>query len=131
MSRVLVVDDSATHAAMLVNTVLRHYQGVEIETTGVDGLSRAIQGNFDLIILDFNLPDIDGMEICRQYKAAGRTTPIMLVSSEDQLNRINQDHQSEVAPDYYCTKDLKAIEARVETFFLRQRRQRMGIKTNL
>ncbi|MEI6045551.1 MAG: response regulator [Chloroflexota bacterium] len=125
MAKVLIVDDSPTQAAMLAQMLLQHQHVVEIEGTGKRGLNRALQSTFDLLILDLNLPDMTGLEICQQYKATGRTTPVMLVTSEDQLYTLSEEQQA--IADYYCTKDQRFLEPRVEIILLRQRRRHIVI----
>jgi len=73
------------------------------------------------LILDLNLPDISGLDICRYYKELGHPAPVLLVTSEDQLNKIINPQMS--GPDYYCVKDKTAILNRVEIILLRQRRR--------
>lgn len=123
MAKILVVDDSLTQATVIAQLLLSHNHTVVVETSGQQGLSRALQQDFDLIISDLNLPDLTGLEICRRYKAGGRTAPTLLVSSEDQLHQINPAAQDGV--DYFCTKDRSSLEPRVEMILLRQRHNRI------
>lgn len=124
MSKILVIDDSITQGAIIVQLLLEYDHQVEIETCGEKGLARALQQDFDLIISDLNLPDLNGLEICREYKASGHTTPILLISSQDQLNQLTPENSAGV--DYYCTKDRLALECRVQTILLRQRHHRLS-----
>jgi DNA-binding response OmpR family regulator len=126
MARVLIVDDSPTQAGMLAQMLLQHQHVVEIEPDGKKGLNHALQSNFDLLILDLNLPDISGLEVCHQYKATGRTTPVILVTSEDQLYTLDVEQQA--VADYYCTKDCKFLEPRIEMILLRLRRHRLNME---
>jgi DNA-binding response OmpR family regulator len=124
MAKVLVIDDSATQAALMAQLMFRHNHLVEIETSGQRGLAHALRQEFDLIISDLNLPDLTGLEVCRQYKASGGTALTLLVSSEDQLNRLPTVAGSDI--DGYCTKDSALLEARVEIMLLRQRHKRLS-----
>jgi response regulator of citrate/malate metabolism len=86
--RVLVVDDDpialTAHAAYV-----RRVPGFEVAgtaATGSEALRRlAHGGSIDLVLLDLNLPDIPGMEVCRAIRAAGRRTDVIAVTSARDL----------------------------------------------
>ena len=69
--RILVVDDEE-YITDLLSTSLR-FQGFEVETAaaGFEALSKAGSFNPELIMLDVNMPDIDGFEVCRRLRADG------------------------------------------------------------
>jgi OmpR-family two-component system manganese-sensing response regulator len=121
MPRILIVDDSPTQTIMLKASLIQHNHLVEFESCGAAGLKRAQDSNFDLLIFDLNLPDMSGLDICRQYKSLGYTTPILLVTSEDQMSKVAA-HQGP-GPDFCCIKDQIAILNRVEIILFRQRRR--------
>ena len=54
---------------------------VEIENSGDDGLKRALEEKFDLLILDLMLPGTDGFEICKRVRKV-KNTPILMVSAK-------------------------------------------------
>ena len=76
--RILVVDDDPT----ISDVVARYLQGegyeVDIALDGAEALDRARQNYPDLVVLDLMLPKIDGLEVCRQFRAQGRVPIIML-----------------------------------------------------
>lgn len=85
--RILVVDDhDATRA--VITAVLRmertaQYEVVEADTGAACLLAVESQGPFDLILLDVELPDADGLTLCRSMRASGLTTPIIFVTSRN------------------------------------------------
>nr|NIO06704.1 response regulator [Deltaproteobacteria bacterium] len=66
MPKLLVVDDEPNIIELAKLYLAREGYQVEAVSTGQEALSRHGAGNFDLIILDLMLPDIDGFEVCRQ-----------------------------------------------------------------
>ena len=85
--RVLVVDDDpiaiTAHAAYV-----RRVPGFEVAgtaATGGEALRRLAHGGIDLVLLDLNLPDIPGMEVCRAIRAAGRRIDVIAVTSARDL----------------------------------------------
>lgn len=82
--RVLIVDDDADLVEML-SEQLRLHEEFQVDTAanGADGLQIASQNNFDMILLDVGLPDMDGREACRLMRRAGVRAPIIMLTGAD------------------------------------------------
>ncbi|TJY42214.1 response regulator transcription factor [Cohnella pontilimi] len=81
MKRILIIEDDINIAELERDYLLLHNYEVDIESTGDKGLKRALEGNYDLIILDLMLPGIDGFEICRTLRTK-LDIPILMVSAK-------------------------------------------------
>jgi len=118
---VLVIEDSPTQA-LHTNAVLER-SGVQAicATTGLMGLNLSRQIHPDLIVLDIQLPDVDGFEICKQIKADPDTyeIPVIMLTRNDALDSLQKG--IECGADDYIPKDAFADAVLLET--LRQ----MGI----
>lgn len=68
---------------ILANTLIGQHYAVDIANTGEMGWEFILLFEFDLIVLDWILPDIEGVLLCQQIRAAGYTMPIMLLSARD------------------------------------------------
>jgi two-component system chemotaxis sensor kinase CheA len=81
--RVLVVDDSITTRTMEKSILITHGYEVEIATSGEDGLEKAMNSQFDLVISDVEMPGINGFEFAKSLRALEeyRDIPIIIVSS--------------------------------------------------
>jgi len=117
--RILVIEDNHD-IARLVALHLRDlsYQ-VDLESDGRSGLQRALQGHYDLIILDIMLPGLDGLEVCRRLRAASVHTPVlMLTARTTELDRVLG---LELGADDYLTKPFSIMEllARVKAIIRR------------
>jgi putative two-component system response regulator len=79
---VLIVEDDAANRALLSRRLARAGYDSTSEATGPDGLAAALDASPDLILLDVELPGLDGFEICRRLRADFRTvaTPIILLT---------------------------------------------------
>ena len=116
---VLVIEDH-TDIANLIQLHLGDLDcRVELAADGRDGLRKAEQQTFDLIILDLMLPGMDGLEICRRIRRHAHYTPIlMLTSKTSELDRVLG---LEVGADDYVSKpfSIRELMARVKAQFRR------------
>ena len=55
-------------------------------TDGTDGLWMATENDYDAIVLDVMLPGIDGFEVCRRLRLAGRWTPVLMLTARDAVD---------------------------------------------
>ncbi len=83
--RILLVEDSRTQALRLQLELLRYGFAIEIATNGLGGLMSARAQQPDLIVLDVDLPEMDGYTVCRELKADRRTAhiPVVMLTRRD------------------------------------------------
>ena len=83
MPRILLVEDNEMNRDMLSRRLARRGYDVEIAVDGVAGVTRALEGGWDLILMDMSLPEIDGWEATRRIRAAGEvgTMPIIALTA--------------------------------------------------
>jgi DNA-binding response OmpR family regulator len=119
MGRVLVVEDEDDIAA-LVAVHLRDL-GLEVRHCGdgVSALTGALREHWDLLVLDLSLPGLDGIEVCREIRARGRYTPILMLTA-----RTAESERAlglETGADDYLTKPFGVREfvARVKAMLRR------------
>ncbi|HLG67051.1 MAG TPA: response regulator transcription factor [Acidimicrobiales bacterium] len=81
--RVLVVDDDPAVSASL-DRALR-LEGYEVSTaaTGGGALQALSRGTTDAVVLDLQLPDLDGVEVCRRMRRSGDDTPVLMLTARD------------------------------------------------
>ena len=117
--RILVIEDNHDIARLVEMHLQDLSYEVELATDGDTGLARALQGHYDLIILDIMLPGIDGLEICRRLRGASNHTPVlMLTAKTTELDRVLG---LELGADDYLTKPFSIMEllARVKAIIRR------------
>ena len=81
--KVLMVDDDQKIAAAVARGLRAEGFTVDVEHDGVDGLWRAREGSYDVIILDIMLPGRNGYLICADLREAGDWTPILMLTAKD------------------------------------------------
>ena len=87
--RALVVEDEAQIAAEISAHLTQAGYVVETCADGEEAWSRAGSEDFDGIILDLGLPRLDGLSVVRQLRAAGVTTPILVLTTESEPEKKN------------------------------------------
>ncbi|MFO7540093.1 MAG: response regulator [Chloroflexota bacterium] len=89
---ILIVEDSPSQALRFKNSLENHGCHVHWTETGLAGLQAAQIQIFDLIILDIELPDIDGYEVCRRLKESPDTdkTPVIMLTTRDSARDVLQ-----------------------------------------
>ena len=121
MSKILIIEDEEAIAELEKDYLELSGFTVEIENRGDNGLKRALEGDFDLFILDLMLPGMDGFEICREIRKA-KNTPVILVSAKkDDIDKIRG---LGLGADDYITKPFSPSEmvARVKAHLARYER---------
>ncbi len=117
--KILVVEDDRDIAHLLEIHLADMGYHITLTGDGEAGLQLAREGQYDLIILDLMLPNLDGLEICRQLRGGSIHTPIlMLTAKSSELDRVLG---LELGADDYLTKPFSLIElqARVKAIFRR------------
>jgi DNA-binding response OmpR family regulator len=119
MTRILVVEDEPAIALGLEDDL--KMEGYEVETAadGVTAARRALEGPFDLILLDVMLPGKDGFEVCRELRRAGLRTPIVMLTAKTQ--EAEKVLGFELGADDYVTKPFgtRELRARIKALLRR------------
>ena len=85
-TRLLLVDDEARLTELLSMELEVEGYAVEVAADGASGLIRArTEPAPDLIVLDWNLPDFSGVDICQRIRSSGITTPILMLTGHDDI----------------------------------------------
>ena len=121
MSRILIIEDEEAIAELEKDYLELSGFEVIICNRGDLGLNMALKEDFDLIILDLMLPEIDGFEICRQVREAKNTPIIMVSAKKDDIDKIRG---LGLGADDYMTKPFSPSElvARVKAHMDRYNR---------
>lgn len=83
--RILVVEDDDMLREAVVAVLQEEFYLVEEAATGSEGLYKASQGIFDLVVLDIMLPEVSGLEIVRKIRAKGNGIPVLLLTARDSV----------------------------------------------
>ena len=117
--RVLVVEDEALIARALREGLEADGYSVDVADRGDDGLWHATEQSYDAIILDLTLPGMNGYVVCRELRAKGITTPVMMLTAKD--GEFDQIEGLDTGADDYVTKpfSLGVVLARLRALIRR------------
>lgn len=121
MSTILIIEDETAIAELEKDYLELSDFEVTIENDGCQGAARALNEDFDLIILDLMLPNMDGFEICRLVREKKNTPIIMVSAKKDDIDKIRG---LGLGADDYMTKPFSPSElvARVKAHLARYKR---------
>lgn len=113
MARILVVDDDLTLLSAVKRWLTAEEYEVEAVSSGAKGWELVSAGDFDLVILDWDIPDLDGIEILKRYRSSGGVAPVLMLTGRGHVDFRAEGLDS--GADDYLTKpfDFKELLARI------------------
>jgi DNA-binding response OmpR family regulator len=119
MAKILLVEDDSSLADIVKGWLSRERHQCEHVTDGSDAVSMLKLYHYDLVILDWELPSLSGVEILSQYRASGGMTPVLMLTGRSDI----EDKVSgfDLGADDYMTKPFhgRELSARVEAILRR------------
>ena len=118
--RILLVDDDEHLMEILADKLIAQNYAVDIANTGEMGWEFILLFDFDLVVLDWMLPDIDGVSLCQQIRGEGYAMPIMLLTARDRQN--DKVIGLDAGADDYVVKpfDFDVLTARIRALLRRE-----------
>lgn len=126
--RILLVDDDEALMESLATRLIHQRYAVDIAVNGGSGESFMDLFHYDLVVLDLMLPDGDGIEFCRQFRAAGYANPLMILTAKESTDQ--KVSALDAGADDYVVKpfDFDELCARIRALL---RRDSQGLPTVL
>jgi two-component system, OmpR family, manganese sensing response regulator len=117
--KILLVDDESALTEPLSRLLTREGYVVDVATDGRAGSDLASSGNYDLLILDWMLPQLTGLQICEQLRDRGDLTPVLFLTAKDTLD--DRVIGLDAGADDYLVKpfELRELLARVRALLRR------------
>ena len=116
MKQLLIIEDEIKIARFLQLELEHEGYSVELSHDGREGLTKALEGNFDLIILDVMLPSLNGMEVLRRLRQTSNLPVIMLTAKDDVMDKVMG---LDLGAQDYITKPfaIEELLARIRVLF--------------
>ena len=119
MSKILIVEDEQDLADQVCDWLSREHHTVEHINNGTLAVDQLAVSKYDLIILDWLLPGLDGVQICKRYRSMGGKTPILMLTAKTAIE--DKEAGLDSGADDYLSKPfhLKELSARVRALVRR------------
>jgi two-component system alkaline phosphatase synthesis response regulator PhoP len=128
--RILVVDDEQAVLDLLVYNLRKAHYDVLTATNGTQALQMARKANPDLILLDLMIPEVDGLDVCRELRHTSRVPIIMLTARGDEVDRVVGLELG--ADDYMCKPfSVRELMARIKAVLRRAKTDNLETGTIL
>ncbi len=123
--KILIVEDDRELADILRRALVEQLHAVELAHDGVTARHRGLTEDFDLVILDVMLPKLDGVAVCHALRAAGRASPVIMLTARDRVE--DRVLGLDAGADDYVVKPFSMTElfARMRAV-LRRKGERLG-----
>ncbi|MFF3751005.1 response regulator transcription factor [Streptomyces sp. NPDC002018] len=118
--RLLIVEDEKRLAVSLARGLTAEGFAVDVVHDGLEGLHRAGEGVYDLVVLDIMLPGMNGYRVCAALRAAGNEVPILMLTAKD--GEYDEAEGLDTGADDYLTKPFSyvVLVARVKALLRRR-----------
>jgi len=122
--RILVVEDEVDMANALARGLSNQGYAVDIAETGSQGISHGMVYDYDLVILDLNLPEVDGLDVCQKLRAEKSDLPILILTARDRIE--DRVVGLDLGADDYLIKPFhfEELTARIRAILRRELRER-------
>lgn len=117
--RLLIVEDEPALADNLAKGLRRRGYAVDVASDGQGGLDRALVNDYDVVILDRDLPIVHGDDVCRRLRAAQRPVRILMLTAAASLDELVEGF--DLGADDYLTKPFRFAELLVRVGALSRR----------
>lgn len=120
---ILLIEDEPNVVSVIKRGLADYDFEVSVATNGLTGLQMALDYQFDLIILDIMLPQLDGIQVCKRIREHNETVPIIMLTALDSTQNIVSGLDS--GADDYLAKPFKMEElaARLKTLLRRSKNE--------
>jgi DNA-binding response OmpR family regulator len=122
--RLLIVEDEKRLALSLAKGLTAEGYAVDVVHDGREGLHRATEGPYDLVVLDIMLPGMNGYRICAALRAVGHDVPILMLTAKD--GEYDEAEGLDTGADDYLTKPFSYVVLVARVKALLRRRARPG-----
>jgi DNA-binding response OmpR family regulator len=119
MAKILVVEDDADLAGRLQTWLEAERHMAEVAHDGISALEHLEAYSYDIIVLDWELPGIPGIEVCKRFRDKGGLTPVIMLTGHDTL--ADKEKGFDSGADDYLTKPfaVKELSARIRALMRR------------
>lgn len=119
MSKILIVEDDQALCHVVREGLKADNHSVEVAHDGSEAMERLLQYMYDLIILDWELPHVNGVSLCEKFRARGGNAPVLMLTAKSKVD--DKEAGFEAGVDDYLTKpfELRELRSRIKALLRR------------
>lgn len=119
MAKILLAEDEKALRDVVIDYLTAQNYNVDFVEDGKEALSRLKFYTYDLVILDWNMPHMEGIDVCRNFRQSGGATPILMLTGKREID--DREAGLDSGADDYLTKPfhMKELAARVRALLRR------------
>lgn len=119
MQKILIIEDDESMSTTMQDWLRMENYNVESVVDGVEGLHRLKVYQYDVVIMDWGLPGMSGIEICKEFRGRGGVTPILMLTGKTAIEE--KTHGLDSGADDYLTKPFhpNELSARIRALLRR------------
>src|SRR5262245_38465995 len=126
MAKILLVEDDPCLAETVGQWLMFEQHIVETALSGSEAIEQLRFDTFDIIVMDWHIPDYTGVEVCKMFRSAGGTTPILMLSGSDSGSERQQGLAAGANDFLKKPFQLKELSARLQKLLNENQRQFTG-----
>src|SRR5438552_3713143 len=119
MAKILLVDDDLQMSGMVEDWLIYEKHSVDVVHTGFEGWQKASANQYDLLILDWDLPDLNGIDILKRFRSSGGKAHVLVLTGHTDVS--DKELGLDAGADDYLTKPfhMKELSARIRAMLRR------------
>lgn len=120
MARILLADDDTELCGLIEDWLVHEKYTVDVANNGADANEMVKTYDYDVIILDWEMPEMNGIQICKEYRERGGASPVLMLTGKSTID--NKEQGLDSGADDYLTKpvELRELSARVRALLRRK-----------
>ena len=119
MAKILLVEDDPEVCEVVTDWLVDEHYTVDVVNNGVEAIERLRFDKYDVLIFDWQLPDLTGIEICKKFRSKGGNTPVLMLTGKSEIT--DKETGLDAGADDYLTKPFhpRELSARVRALLRR------------
>lgn len=119
MAKILLVEDDPEVCEVVTDWLVDEHYTVDVVNNGAEAIERLRFDKYDVLIFDWQLPDLTGIEICKKFRSKGGNTPVLMLTGKSEI--VDKETGLDAGADDYLTKPFhpRELSARIRSLLRR------------
>jgi len=114
MANILLVEDDSDYSETIEAMLSLRGHSVEPVPTGLEALEHMRMGSYEIVLLDWHLPDMNGIDVLREFRSEGGVTPVVMLTGETDGKQLAEVRQAGANDCLSKTSNIEELFKRIE-----------------